>query len=553
MRVYLFILVLLFITGRATAQGPTWLWSQHVGGTRDDIPAAVATDGTGNTITLGSFEGTIQLGAVTLTCPVGSTRNLYLAKYNTQGTLIWATNVGNAGPGNGYRATGMGLTTDMTGNIYIAGLYSGSITFGNTTLSSGIGPVGFNGFLAKYSASGGAVWARDFSSPTGSSGYNVSTDLAGNVFVVGRYTDAVIIGTASLNSVGRDDIFLAKYTGQGTFQWARSMGGPFDDFVYGLCTDAQGNVYLSGSFDSTANFGTQGLLSHGSSDAYLVKCNSQGTVEWARNYGGLDYDYALNVAVSAAGNVYLVGAFGGASQFSSTSTLTSLGGIDGFILKCDGQGNLQWANQVGGTGNDELNDVVTAVGEVIYAHGSFIQTITVGSQTLASAGGSDVVLLRYDGLGRVVWAQRNGGSGDEGPFGLASAGNGLLFQTVSFTGTTQFGPFTTPSRGGYDAVVMQVQDNTPLSTRLLQAASWRAYPNPFSSRLTIEFPQARPSHFDWHLLDATGRLVVQQNSFSASGQAFYDLALPTALPPGTYWLQIKVEGQNMVTRQIVKL
>ena len=533
----------------AAQSTPTWRWLQQIGGPQDDLPSGVATDASGNTIAAGNFSGTVQIDGLSLTSPVGSNRNLYVVKYDPQGTVLWARRAGDAGPGSGYSATSLSVTTDALGDVYVVGDYTGRITFGSTTLvSTGFG---INAFVAKYSANGTPLWAQTVSGNQGADNYTVAVDGAGNVLVGGSYYGTISFGTLSLTSLSPmdGDVFLAKYNSQGVIQWARSIGGSSDDYVSSVCSDTQGNVYISGSFASYATFGTQSVVSNGGTDVYLAKYNAQGTLQWVNSYGGATNDFGNSTVVDSAGNVYLAGSFSGTMALTNALSLTSQGGDDGFVLACTAAGVIRWAKQVGGNGTDNFGVLAISPTNNVYAVGSFENSIVVGNQTMVSAGAADVLLARFNTTGDIIWSTRGGGTGYDAPNGLAYAGNGILAMTVRFAGSTQFGPFVASSRGAFDAVVLQIQDATPLTTRTAALPVAVAYPNPFATEFVVDLSQISTPG-DITLFDSSGKQVYQEEMLL--GFKTQKVTPPLGILPGVYWVQIKASGRPIQHIKLLK-
>ena len=115
-------------------------------------------------------------------------------------------------------------------------------------------------------------------------GQSVATDAAGNVFVVGFFSsDTINFGTNSLVNIGVlpnvPDIFIVKYDATGNVVWAKKTGGIFGDRGYGIATDASGNVFVTGSYDSQIDFGSTVLNSGGSYNCmFIVKYDTAGNV-----------------------------------------------------------------------------------------------------------------------------------------------------------------------------------------------------------------------------------------------------------------------------------
>ena len=195
-------------------------------------------------------------------------------------------------------------------------------------------------------------------------------------------------------------------------QTITQSGGAGDDRGYAITTDADGNVFATGTFDGTATFGSTTLTSAGSRDIFVVKYDTTGTVLWARQGGGNGFDPGLGIATDADGNVYATGSFDGRAIFGST-LLIGAGSRDVFVVKYHADGTLLWIRRGGGAESDRGYAITTDVAGNVYVTGSIEGTATFGSITLTSAGNEDVFVVKYDAEGTVLWAQQNGGDGDD--------------------------------------------------------------------------------------------------------------------------------------------
>jgi hypothetical protein len=153
----------------------------------------------------------------------------------------------------------LALAIDASGNVLLTGYFTGTVDFG-----SGTGLIGAGGreiFLAKYTtASGAYVWAQRFGSTSGDEGHAVAVDASGNVFFTGFFNLTVNFGGANLVGAGGTDIFLAKYNSAGVHQWSQRFGSTDFEEGDGLALDTSGNVLLTGLFFGTLNLGGSNLV-----------------------------------------------------------------------------------------------------------------------------------------------------------------------------------------------------------------------------------------------------------------------------------------------------
>jgi|GEM_PF-1733299 len=226
---------------------------------------------------------------------------------------------------------GFGVAADAAGNVYVTGYFRQALTIGNTTLTAD----STDAFLAKYTAQGTPVWARRLGSTGQGVGFEVVADAAGNCYVAGVFRGTVRLNTATtLTSQSDGDEFLIKYDPQGAPVWGqrssdlapryrdpRFVGVPFPlspNQNLHLALDGQGNLYSAGRFRGTTGRGTTAFTAQGTgstTDALVTKYTPQGQVQWARQGGGAGNDYAADVAVDAAGNVVVVGGYNAAATF----------------------------------------------------------------------------------------------------------------------------------------------------------------------------------------------------------------------------------------------
>ncbi len=239
-----------------------------------------------------------------------------------------------------------------------------------------------------------------------------------------------------------------------TLNWAKSMGGIYDEFGHSVAIDGNGNVYMAGIFSSdTTYFDPSGsgvmLKNAGSIDAFLAKYDKSGKLLWAKGMGGKNTDYIYGVAIDGSGNVYVTGDFSSdTADFNrdgSGGKLINIGlyGSDVFLAKYDAAGNFLWVKGMGGTSLETGNGVaVDGVGNV-YVTGYFGSASvnfnaggSGGTLTNTQSGYYDVFLAKYDGTGKFLWAKSMGGKEDEAGNGIAVDGSGNVYVTGYFSSTT---------------------------------------------------------------------------------------------------------------------
>src|ERR1022692_4879088 len=208
-----FLIMLTIICLSATtikAQSPDWLWAEKAAGVADEQGNSIAVDSSGNSYVTGYFNSTtITFGSTTLTTAGGY--DIFIAKYNANGNVVWAKRAGGSGDEGGY-----GIAVDGSGNSYVTGYFnSSSITFDTITLT---GAGGNDMFIAKYDSSGNVMWAKSAGGSNNDIGNGIAVNSSGISYITGNFTSSSItFGSTTLTNASNDtsDIFIAKYDANG--------------------------------------------------------------------------------------------------------------------------------------------------------------------------------------------------------------------------------------------------------------------------------------------------------------------------------------------------
>lgn len=430
-----------------------YAWAKNVGGGGLEYCYSVCSDKAGNVYSTGYFNGTADLDPGTGTSGFTSTgmQDVFVIKVNAAGNLVWAKQIGGTGNDQGYV-----VTTDTAGNLYAAGIFSGTVDFDPGAGTSNMTATGgADVFVCKLDPTGSFVWARQLGGP----GYDQPTalivDTPGNVYTAGYFQSTADFdpgtGTSSLTSAGGFDAFVSKLDASGDYVWARRMGGNGYDFCNGMAIDGAGNILTTGMFQNTADFdpgtGVANLTGMGGYDGFISKLNASGDYVWAKQVGNINNDQGNGVGVDAAGNVYATGYFETTVDFdpgTGTVNLTSNGGADIYVLKLDASGNYVWVQQIGGPDADYGNALVMdASGNPCFL-GYFNNTVDfdpgTGTSNLSSAGADDVYAAKLSGSGNFMWAKRIGGASNDYGFSLSTDRSGNVYTAGMFNGVADFDP-----------------------------------------------------------------------------------------------------------------
>ena len=552
-------LVFAIIVLITNAQTPNWQWAKNANGTLWDEGISCSADTKGNIFVTGHFaSSSITFGTTTLT-NMGSF-DMFMVKYDSTGNVLWAKSAGGTSSDEGRSCS-----ADAAGNIYVTGYFeSSSITFGTTTLTN-VGPVGtYDMFMVKYDSIGNVLWAKSAAGTSYNEGYGCSADANGNIFVTGYFrSSSITFGTTTLTNVGAgiDDIFIVKYDPTGNVLWAKSAGGTSSDYGYGCSADANGDIFVTGSFYSPSiTFGTDTLTNaspFGTNDMFIVKYDSIGNVLWAKSAGGSSYsDVGRSCSADTSGNIFVMGSFESPSSITfGTTTLTSVGipySVDMFIVKYDSTGNIIWAKSAEGDFNDEGQSCSADANGNIFVTGSFYSSsITFGTTTLTNVGGQggvDMFTVKYDSIGNVLWVKSAGVTSDDYGYGCSADANGNIFVTGSFTSSSiTFGTTSLTNMGaGYaDMFIAKLEGSSTSITEINKEIEVAIFPNPTSGEFNVSSSKFKIQRVEIYN-------VYGEKIYSTTLNAPVETLNLSDKPSGIYFLHLKTEQGRAIQKLIIQ-
>lgn len=416
-----------------------------------------ALDSLGNVYTAGRFFGTVDFdpgpGVVNLTSAT-SRSSVYVTKIDPAGNLVWAKGLLTSA-GGGAAATA--LTVDKKGLVYISGKLEEA-----TTIDYDPGPGTQNGtttdnnslFMVKLDGNGSYIWGKQFDGATGGFSINslnnskgVVVDDAGNVYFAGQFNGGIDLdpgpGTAIYtfaNPCGNCmSVFIGKLDAAGNFVWGGDMYCDAECGVEGIAIDAQANIFLTGGYFGSIDLdpGPGSFYTVSSVGGYIIKLNTHGILQWAREIQGTDRIWCQGIATDVTGNVLVTGGFYGTVDFNldpgpgnvfnvssrnpgSSTGLPYYGAYDGYVLKMDKDGHFTWVKTYGAViTNTYINgmldngrglSITTDRTGAIYTMGTFIETIDLdpgpGTFNLtAPQDSASLYILKLTADGSFAWAK----------------------------------------------------------------------------------------------------------------------------------------------------
>ena len=280
------------------------------------------------------------------------------------------------------------------------------------------------------------------------SGYGIAIDGSGNIFIT---------GTTTCLGAGGQDVLLLKYDSFGNLLWEKTWGGTNYDYGKAIAIDGSGNVYLTGTTDSYGGI-------------FVLKYNSFGNLLWERTWGGWGSEFGSGIALDNMGNIFITG----------ITTSYGVGDRDILVLKYNSDGNLLWNTTYGGF-NEEWG-----IGIAVDISGNMFIT---GLTESYGAGEWDMLLLKYDSSGTLLWNTTWGGSKSDHGSGIALDALGNVFITGS---TKSYGA------GNGDALVLKYDS----FGTLLWSKTWGSSDNDFGCGIAV---------------DSSGNMFITGSTYSIEG------------------------------------
>jgi uncharacterized delta-60 repeat protein len=300
----------------------TLMWARSAGGLNGaSRGCGVAVLADNSIIVTGYFYSSAIFGQGEInetTLVSNGERDSFLAKYNPNGTLVWAKQAGGelSDWSNAITAFSDSSIT-LTGSFYSASAIFGPGELNQTQLTSvGLSDI----FIARYNSDGTLLWAKRAGGADEDCSRAVTslTDLS-TVITGDFYSNPITFGQGEpdstvLNCAGQSDIFIASYNPDGTLAWAKGIGGEMWDTGFGITRLQDDSIVITGSFDYIVTFGLgqineTTLYSHGSCDVFVARYNQDGALIWVKSGGGGIDDIGLGITSLSCESTVITGYF----------------------------------------------------------------------------------------------------------------------------------------------------------------------------------------------------------------------------------------------------
>jgi hypothetical protein len=564
MKNIIFTIILIISSVKANAQ---FLISAGAAG--QEYSKDIDIDNQGNIVSAGYFFNTVDFDPSANTnyrTSVGFADN-YIAKYSTNGSLIWVTSFGSTGVDIPHS-----VVTDNNNNIILTGYFSNTCDFDpGASVAVKTSNGGRDAYIAKYDSSGNFQWVITYGSDSLDDAFNLDVDAQGNIYWTGVIEGTVTVGTTTFTTQVEDVVF-GKISPSGTILWVKQVGGSGIDEGSGIILDNNGDIIHTGYFQTTVDFdpnaGVSNLTSSGGFDTYFGKYDTSGNLIWMKKIGGPGVDIGApgGISIDNLNNIYIAGNAGVNCDYDpNAGTVTHImnGTTDWFVAKYDNNGNHILSFTVGGTGQDQAHRLTTDNQQNIYVTGWFRISANFNPNGTAltltgncTGGGHDGYIAKYNSSGICQWAKQFGGVvNGNNQLTLGTSVKLLNEQQVVFSGrfhgnnafaSIPISP-TTNSNGASDMFICLLDSNGNYQSVLTaidfneQMSAFKIYPNPTSDFIFINTQNQIKGVSIYNVVGQKMESKLDNNKINVSN-----------LVNGTYFIKITAQTGSFQTSKFIK-
>lgn len=438
----LFILVVLFCSARAQENQKTWHWIKQLGGTGWDITNGITADSKNRIYIAGGFTNNFKAENKAIEGQGG--RDIYVAQFNDKGKLLW---VWNAGGKYADKVTGVCVASDD--DLFITGMIEGEMRFGKVEIKDNSKKI----FVSRISSKGKCQWIKTFPYNGSASAFLIESDRKGNVVVGGTFTESIHFESLKIQSKGHNDAFLIRLDGSGNLMHFQQIGGSGFEHPTAICTDFEGNTYLSLKHDRELQLDQRTFpakYKNKKSNGAIILLDSLLNYGWVKSFYSPEYAEISGMVFTSNKNLILTGNYNNYIEFD-TIHFQSNGTMDFFVANADSVGNIKWIRNFGGKYNDRSKNIyLNKLGSAMIT-GSFKDSIEFDAYDFKTQGNlTDAYVIQLDTAGHVTWAGIIDGEGVSNAKASALDNEGNLYITGSFTGSVDVGEDQISSFGDED-------------------------------------------------------------------------------------------------------
>lgn len=375
----------------------------------------------------------------------------------------------------------------------------GYIVAGSTKYSFNGGIPGNHGdydfWVVKLNATGNIEWQKTLGGSGADNALEIQQTLDGGYIVAGDSSSAN--GDLTSNN-GSCDAWIVKLDTTGNIEWQKNYGGSNCEFLSSIKqTNDGGFIFAATTYSNNGDV----IGNHGGSDYWIVKINSLGTIEWQKTYGGSGFESVYDIQLTNDGGYVFAG-----STYSNDGDVTGNHGLaDFWVVKTNSSGVMVWQKALGGSYMDKASKIINTIDNGFVVAG--VSTSNDGDVTgLYNFGFSDYWIVKLNSQGNLQWQNTFGGSSYDEAYSIEqTTDNGFIISGFSFSSDGDL----TSNNGSKDFWIVKLEPDQ-LSTNNFQQDSIKIYPNPTSSILHIELSNS--DQIDKILvIDVSGKIIVEES------------------------------------------
>ncbi|MBI3134430.1 MAG: T9SS type A sorting domain-containing protein [Bacteroidetes bacterium] len=425
-------------------------WGIQLGGTGTTATCygyAICMDPTDNIVITGRFHHIVDFdpgpGLFQLDSPAPTYGDVFLVKLTQNGSFLWARSFGSTGPEQGNA-----IVTDTSGDIYVTGIFQGTVDFdpsGLVLTKSAVG--GYDIFTSKFSSTGNLMWNFTCGNATGDAANAISLDGNGKLYIGGLFADDINFDPSNGKA------FLSAYTSStGDFNWSVQTLSYIETVSLALLNNdvgAYGNFYDSAFFDPPS----AGLLvpGVGSQNLFISRYDTLGNYEFAKLLGNYSDEVGANESISGVAfksndNMVIAGDFFMdlvPDPEDLLGIVSSNGDKDIFLAELTSSNSVVWYKTIGALASDDVSGIFVDNLDNIYISGRFNDSLDFDSTGVTpvfySAGSQDAFIAKFDPAGNFLWSKIISGPGDHS-IGIDLSSDNFIYASGIFTNIADFDP-----------------------------------------------------------------------------------------------------------------
>jgi len=354
----------------------------------------------------------------------------------------------------------------------------------------------YDAWVVKLNSSGDIEWQKCLGGTNSDLAFYIKQTSDGGFILAGK-TWSNDGDVSEYN--GGSDAWVVKLNSSGDIEWQKCLGGIADDWANSIQQTTDGGFIVAGR--ALSNDGDV-LGNHGGSDYWVVKLNSSGDIEWQKCLGGTNWDYAHSIQQTSDSGFIVAGY----AHSNDGDVSGNHGNYDYWVVKLNSSGDILWQKCHGGTDNDYAHSIqLTSDGGFIVAG----YTHSNDGDVSGNHGNDDYWVVKLNSSGTILWQKCLGGTDVDQAYSIQQTSDGgfiMAGRTVSNDGDVS------GNHGGYsDSWVVKLTNEPDRINEIENYNLISIYPNPFIEYAIITFDNPKNEKYRLLITDITGKVVMEIN------------------------------------------